>query len=197
MYKNEKIFKYHIYCAAALRIKQKKINMKILIWSILLLGSVSSFGQTEREEFLDRWDHSEEYLLKFVNLMPDSLYSFRPDTSMFSFEEQLHHIIEHLAWITNDYLGRGDVPYVRQEFESLPPKERLAALRSVFQDVREAVLALDETDLQVRYEFRPAGKALRTLDLLYLLLDHTTHHRGQLVVYLRLNGLKPPKYVGW
>jgi len=24
-----------------------------------------------------------------------------------------------------------------------------------------------------------------------------THHRGQLVVYLRLNGILPPNYVGW
>jgi len=171
--------------------------MKTFIFSIFLFGTVISFGQTEQEEFLERWDHSEEYLLKFVNLMPDSLFGYRPDTSVFSFEEQLHHIIEHLSWITNDYLLSNDVPYKRSSFAPLPPQERVAALRTVFQDVREAVLTLDETDLQIRYEFRPAGKALRTIDLLYLLLDHTTHHRGQLVVYLRLNGLKPPKYVGW
>jgi len=30
-----------------------------------------------------------------------------------------------------------------------------------------------------------------------LLNDHQTHHRGQLVVYLRLNGIKPPAYIGW
>jgi uncharacterized damage-inducible protein DinB len=24
--------------------------------------------------------------------------------------------------------------------------------------------------------------------------DHITHHRGQIVVYLRLNGIKPPQY---
>jgi uncharacterized damage-inducible protein DinB len=30
-----------------------------------------------------------------------------------------------------------------------------------------------------------------------LMHDHHTHHRGQIIVYLRLNGLKPPKYVGW
>jgi hypothetical protein len=26
---------------------------------------------------------------------------------------------------------------------------------------------------------------------------HQTHHRGQLVVYLRLKGIKPPQYRGW
>jgi uncharacterized damage-inducible protein DinB len=29
---------------------------------------------------------------------------------------------------------------------------------------------------------------------LHLILDHATHHRGQAVVYLRLNGIKPPEY---
>ena len=27
--------------------------------------------------------------------------------------------------------------------------------------------------------------------------NHLAHHRGQLIVYLRLMGLKPPSYVGW
>ncbi|WP_374662973.1 DinB family protein [Parasegetibacter sp. NRK P23] len=35
------------------------------------------------------------------------------------------------------------------------------------------------------------------LQIINLLSDHQTHHRGQLLVYLRLCGLTPPKYVGW
>ena len=35
------------------------------------------------------------------------------------------------------------------------------------------------------------------LQIINLLSDHQTHHRGQLLVYLRLFGLTPPKYVGW
>ncbi len=27
--------------------------------------------------------------------------------------------------------------------------------------------------------------------------DHQTHHRAQLLNYLRLNGIKPPAYIGW
>nr|NIM13383.1 DinB family protein [Candidatus Aminicenantes bacterium]NIM80034.1 DinB family protein [Candidatus Aminicenantes bacterium]NIO82289.1 DinB family protein [Candidatus Aminicenantes bacterium]NIQ68157.1 DinB family protein [Candidatus Aminicenantes bacterium] len=27
--------------------------------------------------------------------------------------------------------------------------------------------------------------------------DHVAHHRGQMVIYLRLKGIKPPQYVGW
>ena len=31
--------------------------------------------------------------------------------------------------------------------------------------------------------------------ILLLLADHITHHRGQMLVYLRLNKLVPPRYV--
>ena len=27
--------------------------------------------------------------------------------------------------------------------------------------------------------------------------DHVTHHRGQAIIYLRANGIKPPQYVGF
>jgi uncharacterized damage-inducible protein DinB len=31
-------------------------------------------------------------------------------------------------------------------------------------------------------------------EVLMLAWDHTTHHRGQLIVYLRLKGIKPTDY---
>nr|WP_262481137.1 DinB family protein [Algibacter pectinivorans] len=31
--------------------------------------------------------------------------------------------------------------------------------------------------------------------ILLLLADHITHHRGQMLVYMRLKGIKPPRYV--
>ncbi len=33
--------------------------------------------------------------------------------------------------------------------------------------------------------------------IINLMNDHLTHHRAQAIVYLRLNGVMPPKYVGW
>ena len=34
-------------------------------------------------------------------------------------------------------------------------------------------------------------------NIFQLLLDHITHHRSQLVLNLRLCGIKPPRYIGW
>ena len=38
---------------------------------------------------------------------------------------------------------------------------------------------------------------MNRLQIINLLNDHQTHHRAQVLVYLRLNGIKPPDYVGW
>lgn len=27
--------------------------------------------------------------------------------------------------------------------------------------------------------------------------NHLAHHRGQMIIYLRLQGIKPPAYTGW
>ena len=35
------------------------------------------------------------------------------------------------------------------------------------------------------------------LQIMNLMQDHVSHHRGQLVVYLNLNEIEPPRYVGW
>jgi uncharacterized damage-inducible protein DinB len=35
------------------------------------------------------------------------------------------------------------------------------------------------------------------LQILNLMQDHVTHRRGQLIVYLNLNDIQPPKYTGW
>ena len=32
---------------------------------------------------------------------------------------------------------------------------------------------------------------------LNLIQDHQAHHVGQIIVYLRLNTIEPPKYIGW
>lgn len=41
-----------------------------------------------------------------------------------------------------------------------------------------------------------AGR-MSKLQFINLLNDHQTHHRGQMMVYLRLNGIQPPEYMGW
>ena len=61
-----------------------------------------------------------------------------------------------------------------------------------------AIRAVNNLDAEsIPKEFAFAGKKLNKIQFLNLIQDHQAHHRAQLIVYLRLNQLKPPAYVGW
>ena len=68
-------------------------------------------------------------------------------------------------------------------------------IRKVFDDSTEIIRNTSDEDLSLTVDFFAGPK--NKLQILNLLQDHVTHHRGQLVVYLNLNEIIPPKYVGW
>ena len=40
------------------------------------------------------------------------------------------------------------------------------------------------------------GQKILRRELCFRMLDHVAHHRGQMVIYLRLKGIVPPEYAG-
>jgi len=59
----------------------------------------------------------------------------------------------------------------------------------------KAMGELDEKSLSK--EFNWNGGKLNKYKFLNLIQDHQTHHVGQLIVYLKINNIEPPKYIGW
>jgi uncharacterized damage-inducible protein DinB len=89
-------------------------------------------------------------------------------------------------------------------------------MKSMEEKVRNNGLTKAEIIAYVSNAFDYGGKSIEMLDakkleevinfwggratkrkIVLLLNDHQTHHRGQMVVYLRLNGIAPPAYIGW
>jgi len=165
------------------------------------LSSFSVRSQTklnEIEAFLETWDNSEGFLIEIAERMPFDQYHYKPTEDQFTFDQHLHHIYIHLHWIASAYFLEVDNPVGEEYKYSKKPKEqRIMDLQSAFQYVRSAVNSLQPEDLFKYYHFRPAKKEISRRRLLHLLLDHTTHHRGELIVYLRLNHIDAPRYVGW
>ena len=64
-----------------------------------------------------------------------------------------------------------------------------------FDKVTNIIKNISPDDLPSEVDFF-AGKKSK-LQMLNLMQDHVTHHIGQLIVYLNLNEIKPPKYSGW
>ncbi len=59
----------------------------------------------------------------------------------------------------------------------------------------KAMESLDENTLTNSFNW--SGGKMNKYQFLNLIQDHQAHHVGQLIVYLRLNAITPPKYIGW
>jgi len=59
----------------------------------------------------------------------------------------------------------------------------------------KAQTSLSIAQMDKKVDFFAGPMTIR--QILILMHDHQPHHLGQIVVYLRLKGIKPPDYVGW
>ncbi|MEP6647672.1 MAG: DinB family protein [Saprospiraceae bacterium] len=141
-----------------------------------------------------KWKNAAEYTIEFAQAMPEDQYGYKPVPEEMSFREQLRHIAANMVWLSSSYL-KGKTTTIDPMKAGDSKKEILDVLNKSFTYAKETIEDLHEKDLNEMVDFF-AGMMTRRRILL-LMTDHVTHHRGQLVVYLRLNGVVPPSYRGW
>lgn len=161
---------------------------------LLLFGSISGQQSTPKAAFIEKWENSKLYLLAVAEAMPETAYNYKPSERQMSFKEQLVHIKENMDWLGNSYFSA--VAFDRDKTPLPDTKlETMVLLSEAFDSVRTLITLTPDEDLQTVVDFFSGPKS--KLQILNLLQDHVTHHRGQLVVYLNLNDIEPPKYSGW
>jgi len=170
----------------------KKISLLLIV--IIMISSKLNAQNNAISAFLLKWENSKNYLLEIAEAMPAESFNFKPTEREMSFEAQLLHIRENMVWLSESYLAGSD--FVKSEKINLAgKKEIISELKIAFDKVSEIAkkVSLDDLSTDVLFYAGPKSK----LQILNLLQDHVTHHRGQLVVYLNLNSIDPPKYIGW
>ena len=141
--------------------------------------------------FLLKWENSKNYLLEIAESMPEENYTYKPTEMEMSFQEQLLHIRANMVWLSSTYFNGKKA----EKIELKTKEEIINQLTASFDNVAEIIkkVTLEELSTEVEFFAGPKSK----LQILNLLQDHVTHHRGQLIVYLNLNKIEPPKYMGW
>jgi uncharacterized damage-inducible protein DinB len=140
-------------------------------------------------------EHAKEYTLRVADLMPEESYAFKPTPDEMSFGEQLLHLSANMGWLCSSYLGNLKNPVTKADSKSQKKEDIITVLNKTYDFVLNALKHFNPVHLADTVSFF-AGP-MNKLQIINLLNDHQTHHRGQLLVYLRLNGIKPPDYVGW
>ena len=147
---------------------------------------------TVKEAWLEKWENSKGYLLEIARSMLAEQYSFKPTDRQMSFAEQLVHIQSNMQWLGSTHFE------MSKTAEASPEEEKqtiINKLEQSFNAVGQAINVFPEEGLAETVDFFAGPKS--KLQMLNLLQDHLTHHRGQLIVYLNLNQIEPPRYSGW
>jgi uncharacterized damage-inducible protein DinB len=165
--------------------------------AIFFIAPFRSSAQTNSDSLLAqlnrKWANAKVYALKMAGLMPEEYYDFKPVPEEMSFRQQLLHIADNIRWLTSAYLF---VPKTTVNDSLAKNKASVIKILSDAYDLGTAAHQnLSDKQLDEIVPFF-AGPMTRR-QILILMHDHQTHHLGQLIVYLRLKGIKPPDYVGW
>jgi uncharacterized damage-inducible protein DinB len=179
-----------------------------LVVSLLCLMPVESFAQTSQpsevrpatQMMLAVVGRIEKQLTAIASEMPEDRYAFAPTEGAFrgvrTFAQQIKHAAaaQHLAAAT--ILGEqvtADMADERGPDTVRTKAQVLEYLQGSFAALKRAAASVDEANAfaPIKSPFGPASNS--RLGVIMAAMIHSSNHYGQVVEYLRLNGLIPPR----
>ena len=162
--------------------------------AVLMMASTAVSAQTTKDEFLSKWQNSKQFTLDVLDKMPDSGTDYKTDPAAMSFKEQIHHIGNAIAGISQGFL-KGEDPGFTIDLATASKADLADYVAKCYDYGSATMKALSDTDAGETIEV--FGNNVTRRQVLALLMDHSTHHRGAAIAYLRVEGVEPPAYVGF
>lgn len=186
----------------------------------LISSKIPIYDNPLVENLVKRWKSSKEYTMAVFNSMPADLIEYAPTTEQMSFAQHFMH----LGLINNFYFGILTDEKTYKNFSELIAADFLVERPdeiNLFQpDMLQTRNPATNKALVSKYvattfdyvitslgsvEDEALSRGVHTvkpdflsghsnLDLILRGENHTAHHRAQAVAYLRMAGVRPPKY---
>jgi len=141
-------------------------------------------------DFLKDWQGQKDTLVKIAQAMPENKFSFKATPAQRSFGEHVMHI----AQINVMFLGmlKAAAPAPPINMKATSKADTIKAMSDSF-DYGLAILKEQTDQTMVGGVQGPPFMGFSTRARMFeFLVGHTQDTYGQMVVYLRLNGLVPP-----
>jgi uncharacterized damage-inducible protein DinB len=170
----------------------------ILLFMVFAI-SLEGFSQDSLliKSHLTKLSNAKAYTLEVAKLMPEADYGFKPVKDEMSFKEQLIHIGKNIYWLSSTYLAETEDPVKKMDLhaDSLSKDQVMKFVGDAYDHAIRSFREMDTKTFAKEFNWQ-RGK-MNKIQFMNLVQDHQTHHRGQLMVYLRLNNIQPPRYTGW
>jgi uncharacterized damage-inducible protein DinB len=175
--------------------------MKTIIYACLVFCGVvaavavaapSVFAQSTPpsvvKELVATWQRAATDIIDVAEAMPEDKYAYKPTPEVSTFRDQLVHV----TGITQRFIDSAKGTKSESAHKAMTKAEVIALLKQTLQTGQEMLGSLTDAQLLEQVKF-PFGDRMVTRFTFWLgpLYQFRNHH-GQLVVYLRLNGIVPP-----
>ena len=127
--------------------------------------------------------------------MPEEYYDYKPTEDVRTFEEQLIHVVQNIYMLSSTYVTEENNPMDNTK-EDFTKTEIIQMLGKACAYVDVAIGDIEEEKLSETINLFNSISVPRER-VFHLMRDHMTHHRGQMIMYLRMKGIEPPRYTGW
>jgi len=170
----------------------KRITIMLTLALICaLVGFAKNQKSDAAKDWMDQWKIGADQLLRVAEAMPAEKYDYKPVKEVNNFSEQLKHTGIAMRVLLANAEGK-KVELKEVALDNLKTKEEIIAeLRKIVGEGAAVINRVTgKTDGDV-VESQFFGKTTRRF-LLMQAIAHNNNHYGQLVYFLRLNGITPP-----
>lgn len=154
---------------------------------------------------LPEFDQEMANTRKAFERIPEDKLSWKPDPKSMTMGRLAGHIAEMASWapmtLTTDSLDIN--PGGQRAFEALVATSRTQLMAEFDKNVtsaRAAIAAASDHDLMQNWQLLSDGQVMLSMPsaavLRTMVMNHSIHHRGQLMVYYRLNAVPVPGMYG-
>jgi len=175
-----------------------KLTKILLTATLVCIINLPALAQKDNylKEYLERWEHSRIYLIAVAESMPENSYDYKPTPVEKTFAEQLMHIAVAMDWHAQTLIaGKQQNSEEYFSVKNKTKKEMIDIVNKTFVEATQVIKEFDPANYEGKVDYFGLKRTKRQIFL--LLADHVTHHRAQMLVYLRLKGVEPPKYVSF
>ncbi len=167
-----------------------------LLGAVLITMPVVVAESDFKAMFVKHWQVAKEFTLAVAEAMPAEAYDFKPNPEELSFGQLMIHIAAQNSASCATATGTQAPPSIPSSSAAPPATDKQTAIKSLtisFDTCAKelAAMAPEQWNKEV-YKLR--GQPVLASEALWYAFTHTTHHRGQAEVYLRVKNIKPPAW---
>jgi len=170
---------------------QRSIVVGVLLAGAMLATVQPSAAQNSfLEPLRAQWESTRNLVTGIVGQVPENLYDFKPTPEVRSFREQFVHLVAENYMFMGQAAGEAP-PVDRSTIDQLKGRDEIVkALAESYEYGAKIWAGMDEKKAVEMVPGRGGQQQMRLAAILLNIVDNMDHY-GNLVVYVRLNGMVP------